>query len=254
MTRRGFTMVELVGVIGMIAILAAILFPVFAKAREAARTQSCRTNLFNIGMALRVYATEHGGRYPPKDDDLSPLLGKYLLQQQVFVCPSAWNSDVPMGAPADKSLPLGDTGGAPGGMPLGAPGGVPGGAPGGMPGSGPPPRPGAWQTTPDGTPLRFVQAGPNRPPGLGPVTTSFYYRAGRKHNQLPRAPLVTDQEPRHNDDRANVLFSDGAIETLRAAQWRALGFRPLTEIAAERAPKTPSRPGWPPMKGKGGEE
>jgi len=213
-------MVELVAVIGIITILAAILFPVFAKARESARTQSCRTNLFNIGLALRMYAVEHGGKYPPREDDLSPLLGKYLIMQQVFVCPSGM-SGVPMGAPADKSLPLGESGGAPGG------------APGGMPGAG-------------GLPQRMTPT----PPGPGPVTTSFYYRAGRKHNQVPRAPLVSDQDLRHNDDRANVLFSDGAIETLRGAQWRALGFRPLAEIMSERNPTPKPRP----RQGGGGDE
>jgi prepilin-type N-terminal cleavage/methylation domain-containing protein/prepilin-type processing-associated H-X9-DG protein len=223
MARRGFTIVELLTVIAMIAILAAILFPVFAKAREAARTQTCRSNLFNIGMALRMYAVEHGGKYPPKEDDLSPLLGRYLLQQQVFVCPTS-PGGVPMGAPADRSIPLSSTDEPP---PMGPhrPEAPPGGVPGMPPGMTPP------------------------PPGLGPLVTSYYYRAGRKHNQLPRAPLVSDQEPRHNDDRANVLFSDGSIQTLLTAQWRALGFRPLSEIGAERAPKPSGPPGMPGMPG-----
>ena len=57
-------------------------------------------------------------------------------------------------------------------------------------------------------------------------------------------PLVTDQELRHGD-KANVLFSDGALRSLGEQEWRALGFRPLEEIIAERNP-LPEDTGMPP--------
>jgi prepilin-type N-terminal cleavage/methylation domain-containing protein/prepilin-type processing-associated H-X9-DG protein len=62
--RRGFTLIELLVVIAIIAILAAILFPVFAQAREAARKSSCSSNLKQIGIAMMMYAQDYEGGYP----------------------------------------------------------------------------------------------------------------------------------------------------------------------------------------------
>ncbi|HEY3285230.1 MAG TPA: DUF1559 domain-containing protein [Armatimonadota bacterium] len=62
--RRGFTLIELLVVIAIIAILAAILFPVFAKARESARKSSCASNLKQIGIAWKQYADAYDGAYP----------------------------------------------------------------------------------------------------------------------------------------------------------------------------------------------
>lgn len=223
MTRRAFTLVELLGVIAIIAILAAILFPVFARARAQAQAHSCRMNLLNIGLALRLYAADHDSWYPPKEDDLSPLLDIHLPDEGVFHCPSDRSDNIPMGAPADKSL-LKKA--APPPMPPIPPPGMPPGPPGPPPGTPPAPPP------------------PEEESEEGVIYTTYYYRAGRRHNELPRAPLVSDHKACHGD-RANVLFSDGAIETLTEDAWEELGFRPIEEILPGPL-FGPGMPGAPP--------
>src|SRR5258708_7839174 len=65
MRKRGFTLIELLVVIAIIAILAAILFPVFAQAREAARKSACLNNLKQIGPAMLMYAGDADEVLPP---------------------------------------------------------------------------------------------------------------------------------------------------------------------------------------------
>ena len=64
MSRRGFTLIELLVVIAIIAILAAILFPVFAKAREKARQSSCLSNLKQLGLGMISYAQDYDEMFP----------------------------------------------------------------------------------------------------------------------------------------------------------------------------------------------
>jgi len=62
--RRGFTLIELLVVIAIIAILAAILFPVFARAREKARDASCLSNCKQLGLAARMYCQDYDETFP----------------------------------------------------------------------------------------------------------------------------------------------------------------------------------------------
>jgi prepilin-type N-terminal cleavage/methylation domain-containing protein/prepilin-type processing-associated H-X9-DG protein len=67
-TVPGFTLIELLVVIAIIAILAAILFPVFAQAREAARKTSCLSNMKQLGLGLYMYTQDYDETWPRNDD------------------------------------------------------------------------------------------------------------------------------------------------------------------------------------------
>lgn len=73
----GFTLIELLVVIAIIAILAAILFPVFARARDRANQTTCLSNIKQIGLAFQVYASDWGGLFPPQDTDAAGTLGYF---------------------------------------------------------------------------------------------------------------------------------------------------------------------------------
>jgi prepilin-type N-terminal cleavage/methylation domain-containing protein len=74
---RAFTLIELLVVIAIIAILAAILFPVFARAREAARKTACISNLKQLGTAAQMYQTDYDGAFPD-----SRITGQFPLDGQ----------------------------------------------------------------------------------------------------------------------------------------------------------------------------
>ncbi|MBU0608064.1 MAG: DUF1559 domain-containing protein [Armatimonadetes bacterium] len=96
--RRGFTLIELLVVIAIIAILAAILFPVFAKAREKARQANCASNLKQMATAALMYAQDYDevtGTYMCYDANnvayyrWEPLLYPYMKNVQMTACPSS---------------------------------------------------------------------------------------------------------------------------------------------------------------------
>jgi len=113
--RSGFTLIELLVVIAIIAILAAILFPVFARARENARRAACQSNMKQVGLGFLQYTQDYDERLPlvadgpaggGKDavwnpyDSFSPptkfamasgSLQPYLKSAQIWVCPSDTN-------------------------------------------------------------------------------------------------------------------------------------------------------------------
>jgi prepilin-type N-terminal cleavage/methylation domain-containing protein/prepilin-type processing-associated H-X9-DG protein len=73
--RSGFTLIELLVVIALIAILAAILFPVFARAREQARKTACLSNMKQIGLGLNMYVEDYDEVEPYRENDDSPAPG-----------------------------------------------------------------------------------------------------------------------------------------------------------------------------------
>ncbi len=98
---RGFTLIELLVVIAIIAILAAILFPVFAQAREAARKTSCANNLKQIATGLAMYTQDYDELLAPCRNGISGragvwdwLIQPYIKNNGVFRCPS-WQVAAP---------------------------------------------------------------------------------------------------------------------------------------------------------------
>jgi prepilin-type N-terminal cleavage/methylation domain-containing protein/prepilin-type processing-associated H-X9-DG protein len=91
MTRRAFTLIELLVVIAIIAILAALLFPVFARAREQARRAACTSNLKQIALAFRMYADDYDSAWPFLTERTSPSVAPRTfgeLQQEWFWLPT----------------------------------------------------------------------------------------------------------------------------------------------------------------------
>lgn len=90
-SRHGFTLIELLVVIAIIAILAAILFPVFAKVREKARQIACVSNEKQIALAFTQYTQDYDETLPPRNNGVGTvffLLNPYIKSKGVWKCPS----------------------------------------------------------------------------------------------------------------------------------------------------------------------
>ena len=103
--KRGFTLIELLVVIAIIAILAAILFPAFARARENARRASCQSNLKQIGLGILQYTQDYDEKYPIQETVVTTdeqtrwayAIQPYVKSEQLFQCPSE-STALPTGA------------------------------------------------------------------------------------------------------------------------------------------------------------
>lgn len=98
MKKNAFTLIELLVVIAIIAILAAILFPVFSRARENARRSSCGSNMRQIGLGIMQYTQDFDEKYPLHLDNSAgnqkvwlDLVQPYVKSAGVFNCPSSSN-------------------------------------------------------------------------------------------------------------------------------------------------------------------
>jgi len=107
--RRGFTLIELLVVIAIIAILAAILFPVFAKAREKARTASCSSNEKQIMLGILQYAQDYDETLPMGHNSTSAghwhnVIQPYLKNFDLLRCPSKSGNNFPVGYGVSHNL------------------------------------------------------------------------------------------------------------------------------------------------------
>src|SRR5690348_9953402 len=124
-SRNGFTLIELLVVIAIIAILAAILFPVFAQAREKARQISCLSNFKQTNLGIQMYIQDYDETMVPSDtggcfplvigwgfgtpDMVYPMLIQpYIKNWSIFRCPSDPNeNDATLSVDPNTNLPIG---------------------------------------------------------------------------------------------------------------------------------------------------
>jgi prepilin-type N-terminal cleavage/methylation domain-containing protein/prepilin-type processing-associated H-X9-DG protein len=109
--KRGFTLIELLVVVAIIAILAAILFPVFNRAKEQSRRTACLSNLREIGMACHMYSQDHDELMPCDNHVCDPHLRfvsqvtPYMKNIGILYCPSAARPKIPflLDTPANRA-------------------------------------------------------------------------------------------------------------------------------------------------------
>ncbi|MBC7288326.1 MAG: DUF1559 domain-containing protein [Armatimonadetes bacterium] len=201
--QRGFTLIELLVVIAIIAILAAILFPVFAKAREKARQATCQSNLKQIGLALAMYSQDYDEKvcfcyqYEPQPGATMlfwfiDLIQPYVKNYQVAVCPSqsyTYTYMRPPGLPNPLEWSYGRTSWI-------------------CRNSGP-----ASATVPN-TPISLSQI----PDPAGTIdaldATSLELWDATNHTDLAPNPSTARTAKRHNDTM-NVLFYDGHVKAIK---------------------------------------
>ena len=94
--RLGFTLIEILVVVAIISILAAILFPAFGRARENARRSSCQSNLKQIGLGIMQYSQDYDEQMISGQTNgvlWKEMLQPYVKSKQIFACPSNPNKD-----------------------------------------------------------------------------------------------------------------------------------------------------------------
>jgi prepilin-type processing-associated H-X9-DG protein len=222
---------EMAAVMATITILASILFPVFARAREHVRANACRMNLLNVFVALRVYAADYDGPLPLGLDGPVRLAEMGLITEQTLKCPSFAGELAfpPAQPPAGARRAKGKSG--------------------------------RGEKAPRGQrrgPSRSQALGPpaaTRPlPGPGPAgvgagsaveAPAYVYASGHRYGERTHSLLIADARARHCG-RANVLFTDGSLRLLPAPQWESLLPEDLARACGWMEARQKPMANWPP--------
>ena len=229
--KQAFTLIELLVVISIIAILAAILFPVFQSVREKARATACLSNQKQIGLASMIYSEDNNeallqyhydGLGQPNIGYWPNRLFPYLTSRQVLVCPS--RTKLPDAATEAVKELTGETG-----YGLAYP----------FPGSG------YYPASQYQSPAQHVYLMDGI--GTGSISATEVYKA---YVNLPYDPLIpglpannyvfhASPDPRHNE-RVSVIFLDGHAKALSLITLYGIPDNSPASLARLPVPKTPA--------------
>ncbi len=215
--REGFTLIELLVVIAIIAILAAILFPVFARARERARQTTCLSNIKQLSLSMLMYVQDHDERFTVERNVFYDEGGRrwyhaiqpYVQNREVFFCPSV-ERERDYGAYAYNGW------GTDGNNGLGYRWESDGGAP---------------QTS--AAPIRLAAV--ERPSTMMMLSEPAGNRSNLRGRNTDSSRLPGD----HHNGGVNVAHVDG-----HARWYRPEVFRPISEASSWRDPDDPCWPYW----------